>query len=336
MGVELARTLLALVAVSCGSSQTNHYQTSSAPACASLPPLAVKAGYTIGFAQVYEVPPAAWRAANTASILTEGNNRGDVILYQQGNDSTGVQESAQLQSFIDQKVDAIIMSAEDEVTFAPVVVAAREACIPVFIEDRGVDTTVAIPGVDYVTYIGSDFVGEGTKAANWLVSHFTTKMNIIELEGTVGSAAALGRKQGFDAVVANQSNMTILVSQSGDFNQTQGHDMTKQLVAQYPTVNVLFSHNDEMSFGAIAAIQELGLTPGKDITIVSIDGTKQGVQDILNGQIAAIVECNPFFGPPVFDQIANYAAGQTVPTAMLNVDQVFDVTNAAGYLPNAF
>ena len=91
-----------------------------------------------------------------------------------------------------------------------------------------------------------------------------------------------------------------------------------------------------MSFGVIQALQELGKVPGQDMTIVSIDGTKQGTQDVIGGQIAEITECNPKFGPIIFDTMEAYARGEQVPLVLKNTDRVFDSTDAAAYLPEAF
>ncbi len=303
--------------------------------CTTLPPLPMKSTYRIGFAQLYE-ENAPWRDANTASITGEAAKRGFDLVFTPGTTSDASQQVERMQALIDAKVDAIILAPHDETVLAPSVVAARKACIPVFIEDRAVDTTIAVPGLDYVSYIGSDFRKEGQLTAEWLISKTGGHANIIELEGTVGSSAAIDRKQGFDGAMAGQPGMSILVSQSGDFNQQMGHALALQLIPAYPSANVIYSHNDAMSFGVIQAMQELGKVPGQDLMIVSIDGTKQGTQDIIAGQIAEITECNPKFGPLVFDTMMAYAAGDEIPVDIRNTDRVFDSSNAADYLPEAF
>jgi ribose transport system substrate-binding protein len=171
--------------------------------------------------------------------------------------------------------------------------------------------------------------------------------NIIELEGTVGSSPGVARKQGFDETIAGKSGMSILVSQSGDFDQQKGHDLALQLIPQYPTANIIYSHNDAMSFGVIQAMSELGKMPGKDLTIISIDGTKQATQDVIDGSIAEVTECNPKFGPVLFDTIEKYGRGESIPLELRNTDRVFDQPggttvgdrtsmSAATYLPEAF
>jgi ribose transport system substrate-binding protein len=216
------------------------------------------------------------------------------------------------------------------------VVAARKACIPVFIEDRAVDTDIAVPGEDYVTNIGSDFRREGELVAQWLIEATHGQAKIIEIEGTVGSSPGVQRKQGFDSLIAKEAGMSILVSQSADFNRATGHDVALTLLQQYPKATVVYAHNDEMALGVIAAVEELGKVPGKDIMIVSIDGEKEAIQAIIDGKIAAVIECNPKFGPISFATMDKYAAGETIPLVLKNTDRVFDINNAADYLPEAF
>jgi len=324
---------LAFTVGACGGNDGTNTQTGNL--CTSLPPLAMKSTYRIGFAQLYEAN-GPWRDANTKSIMDEAAKRGYELIYTPGTTPDASEQVARMQALIDAKVDAIILAPHDETILAPSVVAARRACIPVFIEDRAVDQNVAIPGVDYVSYLGSDFRKEAEMTADWLIAKTGGQAKIIELEGTIGSSPGVQRKQGFDTRIATQAGMSILASQSGDFNEQMGHDLTMTLVPQYPTANVIYAHNDAMAFGVITALGELGKVPGQDITIVSIDGTREGTQDIIDGKIAAITECNPKFGPVAFDTIEAYARGEQVPLVVKNVDRVFDSSNAADYLPEAF
>jgi ribose transport system substrate-binding protein len=331
----LMMSSLALAA--CGGG--NNTSTQTGAVCSTLPPLAMKSTYRVGFVQVPEATNNPWRATNTTSIMTEAANRGYDLVFNPPtlagvNDPS--EQVARMQALIDAKVDAIILAPHDETVVAPSVVAARRACIPVFVEDRSVDTTIAIPGVDYVSYMGSDFLKEGEMTADWLIAQTGGQARIVEFEGTIGSTPAVDRKQGFDSHVAAQAGMSILASQSGDFNTQKGHDLALTLLPANPTANVIFSHNDAMSFGIIQAMQEMGKVPGQDMLIVSIDGTAQATQDIINGSIAEVTECNPKFGPLVFDTMEAYARGDQVPLVIKNVDRVFDSTNAAAYLPQAY
>jgi ribose transport system substrate-binding protein len=307
----------------------------NAAVCQALPPLAVKDTYRVGFAQLWE-DNGPWRNANTKSMLDEAEKRGFELKFYPGTKSDPAEQVQRMQALIDAKVDAIFIAPHDEVVLAPSVVAARRACIPTFIVDRAVDQQIAIPGVDYVSYLGSDFRREGELAAEWLIDNVSGDLKIIELEGTIGSSPGVLRKQGFDERIKSESRMSIVVSESADFNETKGYEATLRLMKQYPTTNVIYSHNDAMSFGVITALEELGLKPGEDVTIISIDGTSEATQGVIDGKIAAVVECNPKFGPIAFDTMLSYARGENVPLHVYNVDRTFDSENAASYLPEAF
>lgn len=320
--------------VGCGDDSDSTGKTNAA-VCKELPPLAVKDTYRVGFAQLWE-DHGPWRDANTASMQDEAAKRGFELVFDPGTKSDPAEQVQRMQALINAKVDAIFIAPHDETVLAPSVVAARRACIPTFIIDRAVDQTVAIPGEDYVAYLGSDFRKEGELAAEWLLEHVPGDLEVIELEGTIGSSPGVQRKRGFDERVATESRVTILASESADFNEAKGYDATLRLMKAHPTANVIYSHNDGMSFGVLTALEELGLVAGKDVTVISIDGTAKATQDVIDGKIAAVVECNPKFGPIAFDTMLDYAQGKAVPLQVFNVDRTFDINNAADYLPEAF
>jgi galactofuranose transport system substrate-binding protein len=315
-------------------------KSDQAVACEGLPPLEVKDTYTVGFAQLWE-DMGPWREANTASMRDEAAARGYEFVWDRGTSPSPAEQVGRMQALIDAKVDVIFMAPHDEVVLAPSVVEARRACIPVFLVDRAVDAQIAIPGEDYVAYLASDFRKEGELAAEWLIEYWAANMageeaNIIELEGTVGSSPGIQRKQGFDERIADEPGMNILVSESGDFNEQLGYELTLRLVEENPTANVIYSHNDAMSFGVITALEEMGIEPGVDMLVLSIDGTRKAIEYVIDGKIGVVVECNPKFGPVAYDTMESYAAGEEVPLRVNNVDRVFDITNAAEYLPEAY
>jgi ribose transport system substrate-binding protein len=303
--------------------------------CASLPPLAQKSKYTVGFVQVFEVGNP-WRTTNTDDMVAEAQSRGYTMMYNPPTTADAQEQVARMQALIDAKVDAIILCPADAAVLAPTVVAARKACIPVFTENRLLNPMLAIPGTDYVTGIGGDPVVQGQLIADWLITTTNGQANVIEIEGTTGSSSAVGRKMGFATEIASHSGMTVLDSQSGMFTQQGGHDVAKALIMANPTANAVFTHNDLMALGAIQAIQELGKDPAKDFTIVSIDGSMAGTQAIIGGTFGATEVNNPRFGKITFDTIEQYAAGMTIPGRIITKGQIVDKTNAMGYLPMAF
>lgn len=322
--------MLASMLAACGGGQTAKTDCSKDP---TPPPLAKKDKYKVGFSQVETNNP--WRIAETESMKAEAARLGHELVYTDAGGSEAKQ-IADIESMIAQKVDLIFIAPRSEQALAEAVLKAKAACIPVILLDRDVDHSIAAPGKDYVTMIGSDFVEEGRRAAEWLAKATNGNAVIIELEGTVGSSPAIDRKKGFDDEIAKYPNMKIVASQTGDFARDKGRQVTETLLQAHPDVTAIYAHNDEMAMGAIAALEAAGKVPGKDVIIVSIDGTKDAAQAILDGKLGATCECSPKFGPKAFEVMLGYANGQTFPAKIVNPDRFFDITNVAEYLPEAY
>jgi len=154
------------------------------PAFGQAPPLKKKDKYKVGFAQTESNNP--WRLAQTASMKAEAAKLGWQLVYTDAAGSAAKQV-ADVNSMIAQGVDAIFLAPREEKPLVPAVMAAKKAGIPVFLIDRNVDASLAKPGVDYVTFIGSDFVAEGKRAGEAMVEATGGKGIIIELEGSTGS-----------------------------------------------------------------------------------------------------------------------------------------------------
>ncbi len=302
-------------------------------ALADAPPLKKKDTYKVGFAQTESNNP--WRLAQTASMQEEAKKRGWQLVYTDAA-SSAAKQVADVNSMIAQGVDLIFLAPREEKPLIPAIKAAKNAGIPVILLDRNVDASLAKPGEDYVTFIGSNFIEEGQRVADWLVKNANGKTTIIELEGTTGSSPANDRKKGFDDVIAKNPDFKIVASQTGDFARDKGRQVAETLLQAHPDANVVYAHNDEMAMGAISAIEAAGKVPGKDILVLSIDGGKEAVQAVVDGKIAAVVECNPRFGPKAFDTAIAYAAGEKIPDKIINPDQFYDASNAKELLSTAY
>ncbi|KPV52665.1 sugar ABC transporter substrate-binding protein, partial [Kouleothrix aurantiaca] len=274
----------------------------------------------VGFAQTESNNP--WRLAQTASMQDEAKKRGYELVYTDAAGSAAKQV-ADVDSMIAQKVDAIFLAPREEKPLAQAVLKAKAAGIPVILLDRNVDQTIAKPGEDFVTFIGSDFIEEGKRAAEWLIKATGGNAKIIELEGTTGSSPANDRKKGFDDAIKGSAGMQILASQTGDFARDKGRQVMETLLQAHPDVTAVYAHNDEMAIGAIAALEAAGKVPGKDVIVVSIDGEKDALQAIIDGKLGASVECNPRFGPSAFDTLEKYAKGEQIPTKIINPDNFY-------------
>ena len=204
---------------------------------------------------------------------------------------------------------------------------AKRAKIPVIVMDRKIATADESL---YTCFIGSDFYEEGRMAADWLAKNAAGKTKIVELQGEPGSAAANERRKAFADAIAKHPEFKVIDSQSGNFRRSQGKEVMEAFIKKHgKEIEIVYAHNDDMALGAIQAIEEAGLKPGKDIIIVSIDAIKEAVRAVADGKISVTVECNPLFGPKIYDTIEKILKGEKVERVSYNKDELFDSTNAA-------
>jgi simple sugar transport system substrate-binding protein len=283
---------------------------------------------SVGFAQTGA--ESAWRTANTQSLKSEAEKRGITLKFADGQGKQENQIRA-VRSFITQGVDVILIAPIVETGWEPVLREAKKAKIPVILMDR----TVKVSDDSLFTcFVGSDFAEEGRMAADWLAKHTNGKGRILELQGTPGSAPANERRRAFADAIAKYPELKVIDSQSGDFRRSGGKEVMEAFLKKHGrNFDIVYAHNDDMALGAIQAIEEAGLKPGKDVIVVSIDAIKEAVQAVVDGKINCTVECNPLFGPKVYDLAAKIVAGEKVPRVQYNKDELFDSTNAATALP---
>jgi len=298
---------------------------------------ALAAPLTLGFSQVGA--ESEWRTANSASIKAAAKEAGVTLKFADAQQKQENQVKA-IRSYIAQKVDVIAFSPVVESGWDTVLKEAKAAGIPVILTDRAVKVTD--PSL-YVTFIGSDFVEEGRKAARWLLERAAklqgsapnAVLNIVELQGTVGSAPAIDRKKGFEEVIKTSPKLQIIRSQSGEFTRAKGKEVMESFLKQRDKkIDVLYAHNDDMAIGAIQAIEEAGLKPGVDIIIISIDGVRGAFEAMKAGKLNVTVECNPLLGPQLMQLAKDVVAKKPVEKRITVNEGVFPAEVAAKELPN--
>jgi simple sugar transport system substrate-binding protein len=261
----------------------------------------------VGYAQIGA--ESEWRTANTASIKEEAERLGVELKFSDAQQKQENQIKA-IRSFIAQQVDVIGVSPVVETGWETVFQEAKDAGIPLILVDR----RAAVPEDLYVTYLGSDFVEEGRRAADAMAKILDGQGKIVELVGTVGSAPANDRYKGFREVMeAKYPDMEIIDSQSGDFTRAKGKEVMEAFLKTHgETIDAVYAHNDDMAIGAIQAIEEYGLKPGEDIKIVSIDAVRGAFEAMIAGKLNCTVECNPLLGPQFFDLALKVVNGEEV------------------------
>jgi len=292
--------------------------------------------WVVGFSQIGS--ESEWRTADTISVQNAFNDDPSfVLLYSDAQQKQENQIKA-LRTFIARKVDCIVFTALVETGYGPVLQEAKNAGIPVIMIDRDVakeDRHLRL------TIMGSDFVAEGEKAGLWLADYLKAKglddgtkpINIVELQGTTGSAPAIDRKTGFANILAKHPNWKITRSQTGNFTTSEGKAVMEAFLKADKTIQVLYAHNDGMALGAIQAIKEAGLVPGKDIIIIGVDAVKGAFEAMVAGEMNASIECSPLLGPQAVQAVRDLRDGKTLPERIWTIEGVFDQTNAAAALP---
>jgi simple sugar transport system substrate-binding protein len=286
----------------------------------------------LGFSQVGA--ESEWRTANTESIKSSAKDAGIELKFSDAQQKQENQIKA-IRAFIAQKVDVIAFSPVVASGWGTVLREAKAAKIPVILSDRAVDEK---DDSLWVSFMGSDFVEEGRRAGKWLVEKMkgtTTPVNIVELQGTVGSAPAIDRKKGFEEIIKADPKFKIIRSQTGDFTRAKGKEVMEAfLKAEGKKINVLYAHNDDMAIGAIQAIEEAGLKPAKDITIISIDAVKGAFEAMIAGKLNVSVECSPLLGPQLMQAVKDLKAGKTLAKRIVTEEGVFPMEVAAKEFPN--
>lgn len=326
---------LLVLATACGggsnTTEPANSNSSSGESQASSGESAEDKKIVFGFAQVGA--ESEWRTANTNSIKASAEEAGIELKFSDAQQKQENQIKA-IRSFIAQKVDVIGFSPVVESGWETVLKEAKDAGIPVILVDRSVDVKDESL---YASFIGSDFVEEGRKAARLVVEQFKDHpgpVNIVELQGTVGSAPAIDRKAGFEEVLAEHDKFKIIKSQTGDFTRAKGKEVMEAfLKSEGKNIHVLYAHNDDMGIGAIQAIEEYGLKPAEDIYIVSVDAVKGAFEAMVAGKLNATVECNPLMGPQVMEMVKDLVAGKELPKRVVTKESVFKMEEAAELLP---
>ncbi|MEZ0448146.1 ABC transporter substrate-binding protein [Cellulomonas sp. ICMP 17802] len=284
---------------------------------------------SVGFSQVGS--ESGWRAANTKSIQdTLTKDAGFDLSFSDAQQKQENQIQA-IRSYIAKGVDYIAFSPVVESGWDSVLEEAKQANIPVILTDRAVDSKDTSL---YKTFIGSDFIEEGKRVGEWVSDNLGTEpINVVELQGTTGSAPAIDRKEGFADATKDNPNIKIIASETGNFTRAEGKTVMEGFLQAYPDIDVVYAHNDDMGLGAIEAIEAAGKVPGKDIKIVSIDGVKDGMTALSEGKISYIVECNPLLGPDLAKIIKTLHDGGTVEPRIVTHDDAFDQAAAKEALP---
>ena len=277
---------------------------------------------TVGFSQVGA--ESDWRTANSESMKsTFTKDNGYELIFDDAQQKQENQISA-IRNFIQQDVDYIVLAPVTETGWDAVLGEAKQAGIPVIIVDRMVDVK---DDSLYTAWVGSNFELEGKKAAAYLDAYMKAKnmkdMKLVNIQGTIGASAQIGRTKGLEAACKENKNWTLLAKETGEFTQAKGQEVMQSFLKKYKKdINVVYCENDNEAFGAIDAIKAAGYEVGadKDMMVFSFDSTKEGLKKVQSGEITLNTECNPLHGPRV-EAIIKQLENKETPEKKAYVDE---------------
>ncbi|MDR0488983.1 MAG: ABC transporter substrate-binding protein [Propionibacteriaceae bacterium] len=288
---------------------------------------------TLGFAQVGA--ESGWRTANTDSFKSYFvPENGYELVFADANQDADKQKQ-DVRDLIAQGVEVINLAPVTDSGWVPILEEAKAAGIPLIVSDRQLMVDENL----YLTYFGGDMEGEGKTAVKWLKDYIDAgaiadDINIVHLQGTIGSTAQKGRTKALDDAAPGYS-WNIVAQQTGEFTRAKGQEVMESIIQQGLDFNVIYSENDDMTYGAIDALKAAGIDH-KEKIIISFDGNKSAVQMVVDGDIDVIAECDPLLGPQIGGLIQDAMAGKKIAKITYSVEGFIDSTNAAEKLLTAF
>ena len=290
--------------------------------CSKEPEQSNEPGLLLGFSQIGS--ESAWRIGNTRDIEESADKNGISLMLENANQKQENQIAA-IRRFIAYKVDVIAFSPIVEDGWDNVLEEAKTAGIPVVLVDRDISTEKE--GLT-ACLIGADFYKEGYMAGEYLVRKADSlnleHVNIVEITGTTNSTPMRQRQAGFMDAIAGDERMNVMASIDGDFLKSRGAENMRYLLETYGgEIDAVYSHNDEMTLGALPEIEKAGFIPGKDMIIISIDGGQEAIDVLKSGKINCVVECTPKLGNVLMETALKLKSGEAVEGVIHPEEQVF-------------
>ena len=265
-------------------------------------------------------PPSesGYRAANVAdfeNVFTAENGYELKTFYSIKNDE-------QLQAangFITDGVDVLLISAAETTGWDEVLTAAKEAGIKVYLFDRMIDVSEDL----YEAAVVSDMPAEGEMAVNWLVEQKLPEYKVVHIQGAMGSDPQIGRTGALDAQFA-AGTMTKVVQQTATWDEAEAKKIVESVINSGEDFNVIYAENDGMARGAVAALDENGITHGKDgkVVIMGFDCNKYALREVLAGTWNYDGQCSPFQAKIISDLIKSGEA--PAQKKIINEERFFD------------
>jgi len=266
---------------------------------------------------------SGYRTANDKDMkemFTKENGYDASFAYSLKND----EQITAAQKFIQDGVDYLLLSAADTAGWDSVLKDAQDAGIRVILFDRTIDADESL----YEASIVSDMNKEGETAVTWLKGQGLSEVNIIHLQGVMGSAAQKGRSGALDAAVKSDG-WKLVTQQTAEWNAEKAQQIVQSVIDSGEKFNVIYAENDDMAKGAVAALDKANITHGvgKDVIIMGFDCNKWALEELLKQNWNYDGQCNPFQASYIDEIIKTVESGGTVAEKTIIMDEKgFDAT----------
>ncbi|MBQ3270119.1 MAG: substrate-binding domain-containing protein [Clostridia bacterium] len=213
------------------------------------------------------------------------------------------------QQFITDGVDYLLISAAETTGWDAVLESAQEAGIGVFLFDRMIDCDPSL----FEAAVVSDMANEGDLAVEWLLAQGLDEYNVIHIQGAMGSDAQLGRTGALDAAAAD-GKVKLVVQQTATWDEAEAKKIVESVINAGDAFNVIYAENDGMAKGAVAALDEAGITHGVegDVIVMGFDCNKWALRELLAGNWNYDGQCSPFQAEVIDGMIKTLEEGGTI------------------------
>lgn len=230
----------------------------------------------IGFSQCNFAEP--WRQAMNQAAIDAAKAIPEIELVISDAQQDDSKQVADVENFLRQKVDLLIISPNTAAPLTPIVKKVRDSGIPIICLDRD------LLSPEYDVFIGANNVTIGEAAGKHVVELLGGEGRVVELMGLVGSPPAKDRSDGFHSVVDNVPGIEVIQKAEGKWLLSDARVRMEEILRAQPEIDLVYAHNDPMAVGAYKAAQDMGRE--KDMFFVGIDalgGEEGGVKKVLDG-----------------------------------------------------
>ena len=255
-------------------------------------------------------PPSesGYREANVndfINVFTEANGYDAKFYYSIKND----EQLSAARQFITDGVDYLLISAAETTGWDAVLKDAQAAGIKVFLFDRMIDVDTSL----YEAAVVSNMANEGDTAVNWLLEQKLPEYNVVHIQGAMGSDAQIGRTGALDKQF-EAGTMKKVVQQTATWDEAEAKKIVESVINSGEPFNVIYAENDGMAKGAVAALDEAGITHGvdKDVVVMGFDCNKWALRELLAGNWNYDGQCSPFQAQVISDMIKGLEAGKAI------------------------